>query len=110
MLYIFFFNDTAPTEIYTLSLPDALPISLTANYRPSRHARYAVCECMVMLPENALVIDRCAPVLTHSWLGDRKSTRLNSSHGYIPYAVFCLKNKTIMCGSTTPTLPWCTPH
>src|SRR5438445_7417321 len=72
----FFFNVTATTEIYTLSLHDALPISrvrggyavrpggrLRSGYRPVR--------------------------------GDRKSTRLNSSHANISYAVFCLKKKTM---------------
>src|SRR6266852_8567422 len=67
----FFFNDTATTEIYTLSLHDALPICRRWNRRrgPGRT----------------------------SWPKprgrDRKSTRLNSSHGSISYAVFCLKKK-----------------
>src|SRR6266480_6518671 len=75
----FFFNDTATTEIYTLSLHDALPISIgparpraerarAPGSRPRRGARGA---------------DQ-----------DRKSTRLNSSHMSISYAVFCLKKKT----------------
>src|SRR3712207_8163555 len=75
MYHRFFFNDTATTEIYTLSLHDALPISERLTrviYRPSpwrsRFARLA------------------------SW-PDRKSTRLNSSHANISYAVFCLKKK-----------------
>src|SRR2546422_6048242 len=69
----FFFNDTATTEIYTLSLHDALPISRRGS--------------------------RCAlrgsgtPIRARPWGSDRKSTRLNSSHGYISYAVFCLKKK-----------------
>src|SRR5215204_6874538 len=74
--FFFFFNDTATTEIYTLSLHDALPIYLGAvvavdlaragaGYHPGR---------------------RAAKV-------DRKSTRLNSSHTVISYAVFCLKKK-----------------
>src|SRR6266581_5833407 len=74
---IFFFNDTATTEIYTLSLHDALPI-----YEP-RHR-----------PQVALHL-RDAPVPGGS-VGrriDRKSTRLNSSHPSISYAVFCLKKK-----------------
>src|SRR5687768_17744700 len=79
--FFFFFNDTATTEIYTLSLHDALPIC--GGYAEHHHS------------------DRREP-----WLADRphvhgprlqrrdrKSTRLNSSHGYISYAVFCLKKK-----------------
>src|SRR4051812_49803787 len=71
----FFFNDTATTEIYTLSLHDALPI-LTA----SREALTSPCEMR----------RRRAPA-SHG--EDRKSTRLNSSHMSISYAVFCLKKK-----------------
>src|SRR6266536_4824898 len=70
-IFFFFFNDTPTTEIYTLSLHDALPISATdlvqhhqAAHRGEAHDR-----------------------------GDRKSTRLNSSHEWISYAVFCLKKK-----------------
>src|SRR5215203_4380002 len=73
VLLCFFFNDTATTEIYTLSLHDALPISPAA--RPEWRA------------------GRAGP---RHWLGpgrDRKSTRLNSSHANISYAVFCLKKK-----------------
>src|ERR1041385_9406954 len=66
----FFFNDTATTEIYTLSLHDALPISLAAAMRSH-------------WPSND---KRMTNIQT-----DRKSTRLNSSHGYISDAVFCLK-------------------
>src|SRR5687768_18573085 len=74
-LFFFFFNDTATTEIYTLSLHDALPIcrrELDAHRRDSRLGRVR------------------APA---AGARDRKSTRLNSSHGYISYAVFCLKKK-----------------
>src|SRR2546422_7065960 len=82
----FFFNDTATTEIYTLSLHDALPISNAAwigatgarRLRPVRLATERVCHWRRGPP-------RRGP--------DRKSTRLNSSHGYISYAVFCLKKK-----------------
>src|SRR5216684_7544869 len=73
---IFFFNDTATTEIYTLSLHDALPIC-------SRQRRFGA-------PTRGTGPLRLALAGV-----DRKSTRLNSSHGYISYAVFCLKNKTI---------------
>src|SRR5256885_11663068 len=74
-IYYFFFNDTATTEIYTLSLHDALPISRT------------IC-----------VMDRPVAIIAARWTPptgdkDRKSTRLNSSHLVISYAVFCLKKK-----------------
>src|SRR6266478_8733817 len=72
----FFFNDTATTEIYTLSLHDALPILVRGC--PTSAAR-----CMT-----AAVAD--AGLGTDE---DRKSTRLNSSHSQISYAVFCLKKK-----------------
>src|SRR2546429_5260470 len=72
----FFFNDTATTEIYTLSLHDALPIY---------HRQAWLCLAHPCLPL-AVGVDIRA-------VEDRKSTRLNSSHGYISYAVFCLKKK-----------------
>src|SRR2546422_3374712 len=82
----FFFNDTATPEIYSLSLHDALPIL------PPRS------------PPLRLTLARAIAPPTHPATGqsesgaiararDRKSTRLNSSHGYISYAVFCLKKK-----------------
>src|SRR5207249_5638986 len=77
---MFFFNDTAPTEIYTLSLHDALPISFGA---PSL-------ETLVPLMWSEGVARRGLPP---TWMADRKSTRLNSSHVSISYAVFCLKKK-----------------
>src|SRR5690242_21697740 len=73
--YYFFFNDTATTEIYTLSLHDALPIS------PGLAGRLP----LAALPAAHLGLRRPG--------GDRKSTRLNSSHMSISYAVFCLKKK-----------------
>src|SRR5258707_9093444 len=88
----FFFNDTATTEIYTLSLHDALPISDTARPgctwdRAARLSRSA-----------ARRGDSCRECLCCIRPGriqqrDRKSTRLNSSHANISYAVFCLKKK-----------------
>src|SRR3712207_7040723 len=85
----FFFNDTATTEIYTLSLHDALPISdrqeRDSPGRPDRRKPQLLLRGGVRLrPEEA-----------HSLYGDRKSTRLNSSHANISYAVFCLKKKTL---------------
>src|SRR5947208_4355484 len=76
---VFFLNDTATTEIYTLSLHDALPIS-----RP-----HPTTTCVSVGPEGARTVCVCRP----ERLRDRKSTRLNSSHQIISYAVFCLKKK-----------------
>src|SRR2546422_11724919 len=78
--FFFFFNDTATTEIYTLSLHDALPIS---------HSHDVVHRDIK--PENILL--QSGHALVADFGIDRKSTRLNSSHGYISYAVFCLKKK-----------------
>src|SRR2546430_10055848 len=75
----FFFNDTATTEIYTLSLHDALPIYPVA-VNPDRALR-------------RIAAERSWPVLEFGRRADRKSTRLNSSHSQISYAVFCLKKK-----------------
>src|SRR5438270_9580507 len=82
----FFFNDTATTEIYTLSLHDALPISSAVEAMAG-----------VGLPTSRFAV-------VSPWLGrlsvptaDRKSTRLNSSHSQISYAVFCLKKKKTVC-------------
>src|SRR5258708_8398402 len=85
----FFFNDTATTEIYTLSLHDALPI-LTPNGKGStdRHAR--LCEIPQKRGSAELTKESNVSVVSHT---DRKSTRLNSSHQIISYAVFCLKKK-----------------
>src|SRR2546430_17094356 len=85
----FFFNDTATTEIYTLSLHDALPISVIS--------KFAVCieEFTVMTRINfRLIATVLLSLLLGSSVSDRKSTRLNSSHSQISYAVFCLKKKT----------------
>src|SRR3989449_8516437 len=81
----FFFNDTATTEIYTLSLHDALPISIEVTTPVgSTTAKFTVTDVQIGGGGSPPVKD----VIT-----DRKSTRLNSSHGYISYAVFCLKKK-----------------
>src|SRR5436190_24190469 len=74
----FFFNDTATTEIYTLSLHDALPIS----------ERFGA----EFVTDDVTKVDFSEQPL-RVWVGDRKSTRLNSSHTVISYAVFCLKKK-----------------
>src|SRR3954468_25112874 len=88
LCFFFFFNDTATTEIYTLSLHDALPIYFL-------------------------------PILQSHFLGwqffllgflDRKSTRLNSSHVEISYAVFCLKKKNKRHRNNNKTLQHTFPH
>src|SRR3712207_8060399 len=82
----FFFNDTATTEIYTLSLHDALPIL---------HCRsQALSSFLKELATRGLItIIRRGQGKTNLYQLDRKSTRLNSSHANISYAVFCLKKK-----------------
>src|SRR5690349_22886853 len=78
----FFFNDTATTEIYTLSLHDALPI-LASSWRKAPSTKVDV-----------MVAGFTGTSTVHSMSNaDRKSTRLNSSHVEISYAVFCLKKK-----------------
>src|SRR3712207_8440956 len=97
MFCFFFFNDTATTEIYTLSLHDALPIFLArADAVRQRHALGGGGR----LIEQGRVRDVHAGEVLHHRLeiqqrleADRKSTRLNSSHANISYAVFCLKKK-----------------
>src|SRR3712207_7131619 len=103
MRAFFFFNDTATTEIYTLSLHDALPIF---------HLAVGVDHAQRVLPRieagdlrdqrpvdvDAELVDDVRRVLRREGhvlrVQDRKSTRLNSSHANISYAVFCLKKKT----------------
>src|SRR5438045_8517459 len=82
VLFFFFLNDTPPTEIYTLSLHDALPIFVEQHPH-----RLAAIEARIVALRAAHFTHRLAPIR------DRKSTRLNSSHLGISYAVFCLKKK-----------------
>src|SRR3712207_7182830 len=96
MLSLFFFNDTATTEIYTLSLHDALPISEAVG----GGADGALVVHRGLEPQrpqdrgSALAGDRGVErQRVREDQGDRKSTRLNSSHANISYAVFCLKKK-----------------
>src|SRR6266566_9007571 len=87
LFHFFFFNDTATTEIYTLSLHDALPISGCLGSPPRR-------------PKTLPDLRRAR---------DRKSTRLNSSHLVISYAVFCLKKKKynqLLAYSHNPNKDW----
>src|SRR2546422_7420971 len=105
MLSFFFFNDTATTEIYTLSLHDALPISHVTDrspgiyrrsFRSARVGRPPPRSCRSTRPPAGRSADAGKSDSRLSAGGrkrDRKSTRLNSSHGYISYAVFCLKKK-----------------
>src|SRR5256885_11932562 len=85
LVVFFFFNDTATTEIYTLSLHDALPIWAGGIGRAQSTGRTVAREGDPDAPPRNLVGRRCGR--------DRKSTRLNSSHLVISYAVFCLKKK-----------------
>src|SRR2546428_9416254 len=110
VLFFFFFNDTATTEIYTLSLHDALPIS-------SRFRVAATITLPLALPaiiSGFILAVLQALALFGSPAIDRKSTRLNSSHDQISYAVICLKkhntlplaqahHATESCGNNTFT-------
>src|SRR5205814_9102426 len=87
LVFFFFFNAPPPTEIYTLSLHDALPISIAFRRRESAPARrrdqgHRHCRTAAQSARRG-----------RQAVGDRKSTRLNSSHLGISYAVFCLKKK-----------------
>src|SRR5260221_8927403 len=99
----FFFNDTATTEIYTLSLHDALPISeIHCNekdrlgLRPSRLTnRHGAAAAQSRSRSTSAIVPKIWSIWLFSTIsgGDRKSTRLNFSHTVISYAVFCLKKK-----------------
>src|SRR3712207_7152294 len=102
---IFFFNDTATTEIYTLSLHDALPISQQADVvggraLPPTEDRHDEGEPDHHLGGGHHQCEEHEDLATE----DRKSTRLNSRHANISYAVFCLKKKNmiIMVRSVIP--------
>src|SRR2546430_8759191 len=91
-IFFFFFNDTATTEIYTLSLHDALPISI-------RKVSYAYVTAASKPGEAARILqalrDANVNVLAFSGFPRSEEHRLNSSHSQISYAVFCLKKKKI---------------
>src|SRR2546426_7801176 len=91
LFYFFFFNDTATTEIYTLSLHDALPIS-----RAAEHGAYGREDLAKLVVKVARYLAKGLLLYVDEFPGDRKSTRLNSSHLVISYAVFCLKKKKKM--------------
>src|SRR3712207_6990784 len=95
----FFFNDTATTEIYTLSLHDALPILLLIANAITERGEYVECaldQLHYVLGRNVM---HKTYVTGYGFDPDRKSTRLNSSHANISYAVFCLKKKTTRSNS-----------
>src|SRR5204863_8707303 len=106
----FFFTDTSTTDLYTLSLHDALPILSESIYRVTEfvflklvrqhHSRGRVAGCYEVLKLIARVMPAAGRIdhrAIRHWakerFSDRKSTRLNSSHVEISYAVFCLKKK-----------------
>src|SRR3712207_7677558 len=85
MCYFFFFNEPATTEIYTLSLHDALPILDNIRHNREQFGKMSL--------ENITELQAIGLKQQGYLLLDRKSTRLNSSHANISYAVFCLKKK-----------------
>src|SRR2546427_8571938 len=93
----FFFNDTATTEIYTLSLHDALPILWRHLSEELGIATPDVASLRTLYGREKTLFDQ-----------DRKSTRLNSSHSQISYAVFCLKKKNNFYGHRAGPLNSCT--
>src|SRR3712207_7044754 len=103
MLFVFF-NDTATTEIYTLSLHDALPILPPSGSGSRSAARLK--SSSIGVPSAAI---RTLDGLMSRWRipRDRKSTRLNSSHANISYAVLCLTENTDIRQVTTLSLPHC---
>src|SRR5258705_859566 len=108
--FLFFFNDTATTEIYTLSLHDALPIWPIREADIARCSRYvskvpltevggpySITSSARARSDGGMLRSRAFAVLRLMTSLDRKSTRLNSSHLGISYAVFCLKKKKKTC-------------
>src|SRR5687768_18305609 len=97
MFYYFFLHDPATTEIYTLSLHDALPISADVSKGKILldNSGWSIHHALFLVFERKAGGDgrRGQGIRRRSRQKDRKSTRLNSSHGYISYAVFCLKKK-----------------
>src|SRR2546428_9806088 len=87
-ILFFFFNDTATTEIYTLSLHDALPIYLVLDRDRVTQLTYLSADRVGRRRVGLRLVLRGQDE-------DRKSTRLNSSHDQISYAVFCLKKKML---------------
>src|SRR5438128_5609453 len=97
LVFFFFFNDTPPPEIYTLSLHDALPIFADSSLAPA--GQHVVSAYVQYAPYHLKGRPEGLPQ-------DRKSTRLNSSHGSISYAVFCLKKKKKKLNSIRNTIQY----
>src|SRR3712207_8629072 len=103
MRQMFVFNDTATTESYTLSLHDALPIDSLAVLPGDGIGPEVLTEALKVLDATGLEVDREEDFVGGAAIDaygvalrpDRKSTRLNSSHAHISYAVFCLDQKSI---------------
>src|SRR3712207_8376551 len=98
MILCFFFNDTATTEIYTLSLHDALPIfqRLALDRLLAREREQLAHQIGGARGGLADLVQALVGGIAHRMaVQDRKSTRLNSSHANISYAVFCLKKKKL---------------
>src|SRR3712207_7213631 len=93
MFLFFFFNDTATTEIYTLSLHDALPICAARAGQAQGRALDQEAVGVEAVQRGERGDRRPRPGRDPRQRVDRKSTRLNSSHANISYAVFCLKKK-----------------
>src|SRR5256885_12550399 len=100
-LFFFFFNDTATTEIYTLSLHDALPILSATRSSMVSAGVFGRCRSEVTA---ILMAGPLPQAVGSSPASDRKSTRLNSSHLVISYAVFCLKKKNKLLSSSSVSL------
>src|SRR5437868_15423098 len=98
--FVFSFDHTATPEIYTLSLHDALPICVVGQAVGGQGPRHHQAEGVGSPPGGVLLVagDHVARAHRPAPL-DRKSTRLNSSHVSISYAVFCLKKKNLLLRS-----------
>src|SRR5688572_32078569 len=107
--FSFFFTDTATTEIYTLSLHDALPIYSEAHrHLPTDVRGQTLIQTVLLHSFGAICLAarrvRVAEHKTRESSKDRKSTRLNSSHSQISYAVFCLKKKRLFKSTENYTM------
>src|SRR5205809_5322471 len=92
-MLFFFLNDTATTDTYTLSLHDALPILRSQRFGSFTRSAIEIRETPARGRHLRIKLERSLVRGGRFEDADRKSTRLNSSHGYISYAVFCLKKK-----------------
>src|SRR5687768_18131091 len=92
-MFPFFFTDSPTPAIYTLSLHDALPIFAGLQRSVDDANQHHDADVVVEPGIDDQRLQRCGRIAFRRRDADRKSTRLNSSHGYISYAVFCLKKK-----------------